>query len=160
MLFRSNALGVAASMSTPPLPHLYVDLDGTLIATDLLHESSLLLLRGSPISILRMPFWLLSGKAVLKREIALRVTLDAAALPYRPGVLELIRQARQEGRAWCSPPHPISCWRPRWLHILPCLIMSSPRTALPICPAKQSWKPFKLMLQAGLSVTRAMGRLI
>ena len=85
-------------MSAPPPPHLYVDLDGTLIATDLLHESLLLLLRGSPISILRMPFWLLNGKAVLKREIALRVTLDAAALPYRPGVLELIRQARQEGR--------------------------------------------------------------
>lgn len=85
-------------MSALPLPHLYVDLDGTLIATDLLHESSLQLLRGSPLAALRIPAWLLRGKAFLKRQIAERVTLDASVLPYRPDVLDIIREAREQGR--------------------------------------------------------------
>ena len=42
---------------------LYVDLDGTLIATDLLHESLLQLVRASPLSLLSLPLWLLRGKA-------------------------------------------------------------------------------------------------
>jgi 4-hydroxybenzoate polyprenyltransferase len=85
-------------MSASPFPHLYVDLDGTLIATDLLHESSLQLLRTSPLSILQMPGWLLRGKAYLKRQIAQRVSLDASVLPYRADVLEIIRKAREQGR--------------------------------------------------------------
>jgi len=84
------------SMSAAPFPHLYVDLDGTLIATDMLHESSLVLLRGSPITVLQFPAWLLHGKAFLKRQIAQRVNVDPAALPYRAGVLEIIRQAREQ----------------------------------------------------------------
>ena len=82
--------------STPP--HLYVDLDGTLIATDLLHESSLQLLRNSPLSVLRFPEWLLRGKAHLKRKIAERVKLDASVLPYRDDMLDIIRRAREQGR--------------------------------------------------------------
>ena len=81
-----------------PLPHLYVDLDGTLIATDLLHESALRLLRASPLALLQLPGWLLRGKAFMKQQVAQRVKLDAAALPYRPGVLDLIRKARGDGR--------------------------------------------------------------
>ncbi len=85
-------------MNVTPLPHLYVDLDGTLIATDLLHESSLQLLRSSPLTLLRFPAWLLRGKAFLKRQIAERVSLDASVLPYRPGMLAIIQQAREQGR--------------------------------------------------------------
>ena len=85
-------------MNATPLPHLYVDLDGTLIATDLLHESSLQLLRSSPLTLLRFPAWLLRGKAFLKRRIAERVSLDASVLPYRPGMLAIIHQARAQGR--------------------------------------------------------------
>jgi hypothetical protein len=85
-------------MNATPLPHLYVDLDGTLIATDLLHESSLQLLRSSPLTLLRFPAWLLRGKAFLKRQIAERVSLDASVLPYRPGMLAIIQQAREQGR--------------------------------------------------------------
>ena len=81
-----------------PATHLYVDLDGTLIATDLLHETALHLLRASPLAALRIPAWLLRGKAFLKRQIAARVRLDAATLPYRSSVLEIIRQARAQGR--------------------------------------------------------------
>jgi 4-hydroxybenzoate polyprenyltransferase len=80
------------------LPHLYVDLDGTLLATDLLHESALQLLRGAPLQALLVPLWLLRGKAHMKRRIAESVQIDASVLPYRPEVLALVRNAREQGR--------------------------------------------------------------
>lgn len=82
-------------MSDKPL---YVDLDGTLIRTDLLWESSLRLLFAQPTALLRMPGWLGEGKAKLKREIADRVTLNAATLPYHEGVLAYARAQSLAGR--------------------------------------------------------------
>ena len=80
-----------------PLP-LYVDLDGTLSATDLLHESLLQLVRVDPWALLQLPGWLLRGKAALKHEVAQRVDIDVTTLPYRPEVIQLIREARANGR--------------------------------------------------------------
>lgn len=77
---------------------LVVDLDGTLLATDLLHESALLLAKHHPLALLRLPFWLARGKARMKTEIAERVLPDVAALPYREDVLEFIHAARRKGR--------------------------------------------------------------
>ena len=88
----------ALPQTEPARPPLYVDLDGTLIATDLLQEAVLLLARRSPLDLLKIPGWLASGKARLKQEIAQRVALDASGLPYRAEVLELIAEARREGR--------------------------------------------------------------
>jgi hypothetical protein len=62
---------------------LAVDLDGTLIATDLLWEGLFLLLRQQPLALFLVPFWLLQGPARLKLEIARRVSRDPASLPYR-----------------------------------------------------------------------------
>ena len=89
--------GNAAPSGAPTTP-LYVDLDGSLIATDLLHESVLRLMRAAPAALLQVPAWLLQGKAVLKHEIADRVEIDVATLPYRPEVLALVREARANGR--------------------------------------------------------------
>lgn len=80
-----------------PLP-LCVDCDGTLISTDLLHESVFLLLKQSWLNIFRLPFWLLKGRAFLKQAISERIRLDPALLPYRQEVLQLLRDARQDGR--------------------------------------------------------------
>lgn len=78
---------------------LAVDLDGTLIATDLLWEGIFLLLRRNPLCLLLLPFWLLSGgKARLKCEIADRVDLDPAGLPYRQELLARLREERSGGR--------------------------------------------------------------
>ena len=77
---------------------LAVDLDGTLIATDLLWESLFLLIRQNPLYLFMVPVWLAGGKARLKCEIASRVELDPAALPYRPEILQLIDDAKHEGR--------------------------------------------------------------
>jgi len=79
-------------------PALYIDLDGTLITTDLLHESLLQLVRASPLSLFMLPAWLARGKAALKHEVAQRVEIDVATLPYREEVLRLAREARAAGR--------------------------------------------------------------
>ncbi|PZP33432.1 MAG: UbiA family prenyltransferase [Roseateles depolymerans] len=80
------------------LPPLAVDLDGTLIRTDLLHETSLLLLRQSPLSLLSLPSWLARGKAWMKQQIAERVEPDYSRLPYDPDLLAWLRQERAQGR--------------------------------------------------------------
>ena len=78
---------------------LYVDADGTLIKSNLLIESALRLLKQSPASLFSMLRWLFTGgKARLKHEIAERVDLDPASLPYREEIVALCREAREQGR--------------------------------------------------------------
>src|ERR1022692_5057146 len=70
-------------------PVLCVDLDGTLIRGNVLWECVLALLTTRPITLLLLPFWLLSGRASLKRQLAARVRLNPARLNYRLQVLNL-----------------------------------------------------------------------
>jgi 4-hydroxybenzoate polyprenyltransferase/phosphoserine phosphatase len=79
------------------LPVLVVDLDGTLIRTDLLHESFWSALGRHwtvPFAALRQ---MLKGRAELKRWLAGRSRIDVATLPYDPLVLDLIAERRQAG---------------------------------------------------------------
>jgi len=91
-------VGQLPRLPLQPLP-LVVDLDGTLLKTDLLVESVLALVKQNPSQALRIPLWLMKGKAFLKREIASRVSVDAAHLPYREDFLEFLRQQRAGGRS-------------------------------------------------------------
>jgi 4-hydroxybenzoate polyprenyltransferase/phosphoserine phosphatase len=81
-----------------PAPPLVVDLDGTLILGDLLHESALELVREGPLTALRLPLWLARGKAALKAQIADRVELDVALLPYNLPLLAWVREQHAAGR--------------------------------------------------------------
>ncbi len=83
---------------SPHSPALVVDLDDTLIRTDLLMESVFQLLKRRPALTLALPLWLARGRAHLKQRLAEQVQFDPAALPYRDSVLELLRSARSEGR--------------------------------------------------------------
>ena len=87
--------GIGMSANTP----ICVDLDGTLIHSDLLLESFLLLLKRNPLYLLLVPLWLLKGKAHLKSEIAKRVQLNGAALPYVQPLVEWLRLQKAAGRA-------------------------------------------------------------
>jgi hypothetical protein len=77
---------------------LAVDLDGTLVCSDLFLESALTLIRQNPFSLFSMFVWLLSGRAVLKRRIAERVTVDPKVLPYLEEVLQFVREQQAAGR--------------------------------------------------------------
>jgi 4-hydroxybenzoate polyprenyltransferase/phosphoserine phosphatase len=74
-----------------------VDLDGTLVATDTLWESLLLLLRKRPLAALAAPLWALRGRAHFKARVAAEVCPDARTLPYREAVLERIHALRASG---------------------------------------------------------------
>jgi len=74
-----------------------VDLDGTLVYTDTLHESALQLFRDGAISALRLPFWLLAGKAFLKQQLASAVTLNPATLPYNVPFVDWLKQQKKLG---------------------------------------------------------------
>jgi phosphoserine phosphatase len=73
-------------------------LDGTLIQSDLLLESTALLLRDKPWMALALPFWTLQGRATVKRRIAERVKLAADTLPYNGEVLRWLREEKAKGR--------------------------------------------------------------
>ena len=77
---------------------LCVDLDGTLIATDLLWESTLALVRTRPFDLVLLPVWLRKGRANLKLQVMERTALDVASLPYRPEVIAFLKEQKQEGR--------------------------------------------------------------
>jgi 4-hydroxybenzoate polyprenyltransferase len=73
---------------------LCVDLDGTLIRSDLLVESALTLLAHQPWAIFSMLGWLFRGKAYLKQQIAQRVQLDPSALPYNEELISWLKEQR------------------------------------------------------------------
>lgn len=78
-------------------PVVVVDLDGTLIRTDLLFESFLTLLKREPQIVFIAPFLLFRGKARLKKFLAEKIALDPKSLPYRPALLKLIEEKRAQG---------------------------------------------------------------
>ncbi|WP_413989774.1 UbiA family prenyltransferase [Labrys okinawensis] len=89
---------VLASAANKVLNPLVVDLDGTLIASDLLIESFFHCVGKSPTSLPSLLSSLLKGRAQLKQALASLVDIDVATLPYNQEVLGLIEDARRQGR--------------------------------------------------------------
>ncbi|MBV7537485.1 UbiA family prenyltransferase [Duganella sp. sic0402] len=77
---------------------LVIDLDGTLLRSDLLLESALAHARTRPLHLLAPLAWLAGGKARLKQRLAEAVEIDVTTLPYDPRVLALIARERAAGR--------------------------------------------------------------
>lgn len=77
---------------------LVVDLDGTLVKTDLLAESVLGLARKQPWLLFLLPVWMLRGRASLKRQVARRTSLDVKTLPWRISFIEYLARQRALGR--------------------------------------------------------------
>jgi hypothetical protein len=84
---------------TPDLARpLCVDLDGTLIKSDSLFDAFCELVRRNPLSVWRVPLWVMGGRARVKIEIARRAPLDAARLPYNLPLLRYLQAQWREGR--------------------------------------------------------------
>jgi 4-hydroxybenzoate polyprenyltransferase len=77
---------------------LIVDLDGTLLRTDILHECALRLVKSKPWTLLCLPFWLLRGRTHLKRKIFEGVQLDYTSLPFHEGLVEWLGDEKALGR--------------------------------------------------------------
>src|SRR5690349_24911444 len=76
---------------------LYVDIDGTLLRTDLLHEAAWRHVKTAPWRIFTLLRLALKGPAPLKTFLARKIRFDPATLPYESAVTELIAQRKKEG---------------------------------------------------------------
>ena len=84
--------------TTLNLRPLCVDLDGTLVKSDTLVDSLLVLLRTRPTLMLKLPGRLLHGKAAFKAYVTESISLDVAHLPYNRQLLQFLQQERAKGR--------------------------------------------------------------
>lgn len=80
-----------------PVP-LCVDLDGTVIRSDLLWEGLVRFWRQHPFHLLRTALWWSRGRARLKAEVARRVKVPVAALPLVTEFVEHLRREHANGR--------------------------------------------------------------
>ncbi|MBU3077175.1 UbiA family prenyltransferase [Sphingomonas quercus] len=88
---------VEAITGPDPIP-LAVDVDGTLLRTDLLHEAALHFIARNPLQAPQLLVWLIGGKARLKANLADRIEPGTDSVPLREETLALIRAAQAEGR--------------------------------------------------------------
>ena len=85
--------------SLPAGVPICVDLDGTLVKSDTLVDTVIVLARQRPGAVLSFPKWIAEGKAAFKRRVTSLAELDVVALPYNQPLLEYLRQQHAEGRA-------------------------------------------------------------
>ena len=78
---------------------LCVDLDGTLVKSDTLLDTVLVVARQKPLELVHVPGWIAQGRAAFKRHLTQLVTLDVEHLPYNRPLLEYLLQQYGEGRA-------------------------------------------------------------
>ncbi len=96
---QSKSFPKESSNSTPQSEHpLVVDLDGTLIHTNMLHEYAIRLLRDKPHFVLAIPFWLFRGKAFLKQKLASHVDADITSLPFNQTLIDWLQSQKDLGR--------------------------------------------------------------
>ena len=77
---------------------LFVDLDGTLIRTDLFLESALRLIKHNPLSLFAMVIWLLRGRSFLKDQVAKRTNLQVETLPFETRLVDFLEDQKRHGR--------------------------------------------------------------
>ena len=77
---------------------IVVDLDGTLIKTDMLFETFVSALKSNILIIFLIPLWLFKGKASLKQELAKRASVDVEVLPYNMDLLVWLRGEKNAGK--------------------------------------------------------------
>ena len=87
-----------AVFALPVSMPLVLDLDGTLIAGDLLYKSFFSILQRNPLIVFSCAAWLLKGRAALKRQLALRNRIDWDCLELHQDVLALARREKSAGR--------------------------------------------------------------
>ena len=89
---------VEVAIPSESRPTLCVDLDHTLLRTDILYEQIALLARQKPAALLALPFWASHGRAALKRRLAKEVKLDIGSLPFNEELLAWLSEERAQGR--------------------------------------------------------------
>ena len=79
-------------------PPLVVDLDGTLLYTDTLYESLMIVIKRKAIALILLPFWLLRGRAYVKKKISAIGVPNSSLLPYNWEFITWLKEQRNSGR--------------------------------------------------------------
>lgn len=83
--------------STPDRDVIFVDLDGTLIRTDMFVEGVLRLIKQNPLNLFLILLWLLRGRSVAKTLVARRSHIDPAVLPYEADFIDYLKGRKANG---------------------------------------------------------------
>ena len=94
---------MSQAVYTPQSPQatlrpLCVDLDGTLVKSDTLVDSLLVLARRRPALLLALPDKLLRGRAAFKAFVTESISLDVVHLPYNRKLLTFLENQHRQGR--------------------------------------------------------------
>jgi phosphoserine phosphatase len=98
-MLASQSHSVQSAFDLPTSMPLVLDVDGTVIAGDLLYKSFLSILPHNPLIIVSCLNWLRHGRAALKRELALRSRIDWNRVALHQDVLDLALREKAAGRA-------------------------------------------------------------
>jgi 4-hydroxybenzoate polyprenyltransferase len=93
------AVSLAGAYELPAGVALCVDLDGTLVKSDTLLDTVLVIARQKPSAILHIPGWIAQGRAAFKRHLTSTVEVDVEHLPYNQPLLEYLKAEHAQGRA-------------------------------------------------------------
>ncbi|MGI4852013.1 MAG: hypothetical protein ACRYGR_08745 [Janthinobacterium lividum] len=74
-----------------------VDLDGTLLRTDVLSEALIVYIIRHPWRIFNVLFWFAKGRSYLKKKIADIIDLDISVLPVNQQIVDLSHQYKSQG---------------------------------------------------------------
>ena len=77
---------------------IYVDLDGTLIKTDLLYESFIKAVKENPLVLFFCFAWLFKGIAYLKYKLAFCADVDTSLMPLNKQFYEFLNNQKEQGR--------------------------------------------------------------
>ena len=92
-------IGSGADADDLSLLPLAIDLDGTLVRTDTLHEAFLAIVRHAAHALPEIALALRDGKAAFKRSVAMHApALDPTLLPYNEDLLAWLRAEHARGR--------------------------------------------------------------
>lgn len=91
-------LGTTDDARASTQPPLVVDLDGTLIKSDLFIEAMIRYVGANPLRIFALVGWLLKGRAYAKARLAEVSPCDPETLPYDVRVVTWLREEKAKGR--------------------------------------------------------------
>jgi 4-hydroxybenzoate polyprenyltransferase len=94
----ADDLGTASPVLSDQLP-IAVDLDGTFLHVDTLHESLAQLLVRKPWTIVALVVALLRGRAAFKAFVAARAPLDVENMPVNRALLAYLQEEKARGRS-------------------------------------------------------------
>lgn len=77
--------------------YIVVDLDGTIIRTDLFIESTIKVIKQNPLNFFRVVWWLFHGWAYVKDRLAGLVDINVEYLPYELDVLDYLKDKKSQG---------------------------------------------------------------